>query len=298
MSMMQTQHQWGIILAGGDGKRLLSFTRALNGDDRPKQFSAVIGSETLLQQTCHRVGRIARAEQTLVVVTEHHERFYSNQVAPPQQLLVQPYNHGTSQAILLSLLRIHAKDPDGVVAFFPSDHHFANGAALTAQMNEAFTIARASPESVVLLGIEPLSAETSYGWIEPGETFGEAFRVRRFWEKPTQETAQRLMTRGCLWNSFIMTGRVGAFLGLFRKAKPALLEVFAARLVDLGSTGAVRDLYDSTEPSNFSDDVLSRCPRNLAVLPGRNLGWSDLGEPARVMTILRQQPDFVPAQTA
>lgn len=34
-----------IILAGGDGTRLRSFTRRLTGDDRPRQFCALLGGE-------------------------------------------------------------------------------------------------------------------------------------------------------------------------------------------------------------------------------------------------------------
>src|SRR5262249_50256392 len=43
-----------IILAGGDGVRLRSVTRALEGDDRPKQFSTLVGKEPLLVQTVRR----------------------------------------------------------------------------------------------------------------------------------------------------------------------------------------------------------------------------------------------------
>ena len=50
--------RWCVILAGGDGKRLLPYTRGIAGDDRPKQFCRVIGGETLLEQTRRRAAQI------------------------------------------------------------------------------------------------------------------------------------------------------------------------------------------------------------------------------------------------
>ena len=47
--------RWGVIMAGGDGKRLLSLTRKLTGDDRPKQFCALTGIKTLLDHIRQRV---------------------------------------------------------------------------------------------------------------------------------------------------------------------------------------------------------------------------------------------------
>lgn len=96
-------HRWGVVLAGGDGKRLLPLTRLMTGDDRPKQFCAVVGDRTLLQQTRCRVARMISPDQTLLVLIRAHERFYQTEVADasPSLLLAQPQNRGTSAAILL-----------------------------------------------------------------------------------------------------------------------------------------------------------------------------------------------------
>ena len=66
----------GIILGGGDGKRLRTLTRALTGDDRPKQFCAVVGRETLLEQTRRRARLLIPHERLLTVVTRTHERYF------------------------------------------------------------------------------------------------------------------------------------------------------------------------------------------------------------------------------
>src|SRR5258708_19585621 len=117
-------------------------------------------------------------------------------------------------------------DPDGVVAFFPSDHHFADDEAFATHINSAFAQAELHPGRVILLGIAPEAPEDSYGWIEPGAPLGtcknSVSEVRRFWEKPSRSVAFRLMRRGCLWNSFVVGGRVRPFFRMIPRTLPAL----------------------------------------------------------------------------
>ena len=229
----QDSHRWGVILAGGDGKRLLPLTRRITGDDRPKQFCALTGGETLLKQTRRRVARIISGSRTVLMLTRTHERYYADEVTevPSSCLLIQPHNHGTALAITYALTRLRQMDPHGIVTFFPSDHHFANHEAFITHIDFAFAQAVSHPERVILLGIEPEAPEEAYGWIEPGSPLAGksgAFisEVNRFWEKPSRRIASRLMRRGCLWNSFVMVGAVHAFITMIRHTLPNLLACF------------------------------------------------------------------------
>ena len=288
-------NRWAVILAGGDGTRLRPLTRAIAGDDRPKQFCPILGNETLLDQTCRRVSRLLPTKQILTVVTETHESFYTPLLAnvPANNLLVQPENLGTTPAILLALLRLAKIDPACTVAFFPSDHYFADDATFMSHVESAFSSVAANPDLIVLLGIEPDRPEVEYGWIEPVASIfpGSISRVQRFWEKPSESVAKRLMDQGFLWNSFVMTGRADAFLRTIQRAIPEFYSSFAALRESIGTEAegqAIRNLYSRIQPSNFSHEVLAARPNDLAVLPVRNVGWSDWGDPSRVLSTLAQ----------
>jgi mannose-1-phosphate guanylyltransferase len=293
------RHRWGVILAGGDGKRLLPLTKRITGDERPKQFCAVVGHETLLDQTRDRVRRIVKPEHTVLVLTKEHERFYSSLAEDGNcsQILVQPCNRGTAPAIVYSLARLRELDPDGVVAVFPSDHHFANESAFTADVEVAFDAAGRRPDRVILLGVTPDYPEAGYGWIEPGAPLGGSLpgsvcHVSRFWEKPSRQLASALMKDGCLWNSFVMVGKIAAFLALVDRALPRLFDSFESiqpALFTAREDAALRDIYSEMQSASFSHEVLSTQPCGLAMVCSGNLGWSDLGEASRVLSVLESK---------
>jgi mannose-1-phosphate guanylyltransferase len=291
------KHRWGVILAGGEGVRLRSLTRLVSGDDRPKQFCPLLGERTLLAQTRNRIARDFSRHRTLFVLLRSHERFYAQELAnvAPIQMVVQPGNRGTLPAILWSLLHIVHLDQQAVVAFFPSDHHYSDESKFMAGVELALGVAEADTKTVILLGAAAKHPEPGYGWIEAEaaistRTTNGLLRVKQFWEKPSDEVSQELFDRGCVWNTFVMVGRAQAFLDTIRSASPAVSQALEPVLPPCRemNPAAMARVYERLDTTDFSRVVLSVAPERLGVLCIGDVGWSDLGEPQRVITALSQ----------
>ena len=291
----QLKHEWGVILAGGDGTRLKSLTRRITSDERPKQFCPVISDMSLVKETQKRVALEVTKERTLFLLNRLHEPYYADILSdtPAGNLIEQPRNIGTAPAILYSVLKIAAADPQAIVAFFPSDHYVSDNTKFMAHIRRAFEAAHFRQDLVILLGVEPESPEVEYGWIEPAQAIQghrQLHRVRRFWEKPSSGLAAVLQLRGCLWNSFVMVASAQALLELMASATPALYNAFAAAMPLFGTADEptmMQKLYVLLGEINFSDRVLALVPERLTVLKVTGIKWSDLGEPKRVLASIQ-----------
>lgn len=281
-----------IILAGGDGSRLLSLTRFITGADVPKQFCRLDGRSSLLDLTRRRVSLAFRESETVIVVNQQHRRHY----APAQSVfgetlwLEQAANRGTAPAILHALLRLRQHLPgEAIVTIFPSDHYVADDSVFMRHVAIAERTIQDRPELLVILGIAPTYPEPAYGWIEPAEQIGNSLeeailRVRSFWEKPPVPIAERLWLSGGCWNSFVFSARIDTLLDLIRSATPALVSAFTPLLDAPPSTGSTiaAAIYQHLPSVGFSEAVMAKAPRQLAVRPVNDVAWSDLGDPHRV----------------
>ena len=282
--------------------RLQELTRRIAGDSRPKQFCPFFGGKTLLTQTRERIAPLFNEEQTIFSLTRAHRKFYWEQLAgvDGQRKVIQPLNRGTAVAMALCLEIIARQDEDALIAFFPSDHHYADCSAFRNAVEYGLRAMGEYPQSILVLGAEAWYPEVEYGWIQPGRTLVDSphrlQRVTRFWEKPTVHDAQTLRRQGCLWNTFITIGLAGAFLEVFGSTVPALTR----RLATCLKNGRLERFYDETSTVDFSRAVLSRVPERLVVLRDANSGWMDLGSPRRMTEAFNlsgmQPPWLVPAR--
>jgi mannose-1-phosphate guanylyltransferase len=292
---------WGVVLAGGEGVRLKALAQRICGDGRPKQYVPVLGDRTLLRQTLDRVALGIPSVRTAVVTLRSHTAYFAERWAGPEppHVLIQPADRGTAAGILLPLRWIGRRDPAATVAVFPSDHFVSEPAMFMVHIAQIASWVDAHPDRLVLLGAHATSPEVEYGWIEPGRPLDSTddrriWEVRRFWEKPSEENARLCLEAGCLWNTFVLVGKVATFLRVGREAVPEVDERLERAEPFLGTdeeAWALHQAYTLMPKANFSRAILEPCPARLAVAAIPRIVWSDLGTPRRVFEILGSVQD-------
>ncbi len=277
---------WVVVLAAGDGTRLVEWTRDGEGRSVPKQYFSFGAGESMLARTLARAEQLVPPTRILTVVAEQHREWWGRELrhCPAENIVVQPRNCGTAAGILLPLMRLVNRDPDAVVLVLPSDHYVDREEVLRRSIEQAIRHVGRKPWNVVLLGIEPDDPDPEYGWIQAAPAEGGGTRsVLAFVEKPKAAEAARLMAEGALVNSFIFVATRRQLLHLYEQSQPALLRRYMTALPRRGwGHEAVEALYRFLPVHDFSRDLLQPMAAALSLLPVPPCGWTDLGTPGRV----------------
>jgi mannose-1-phosphate guanylyltransferase len=279
-------NSWGLVLAGGEGRRLHGLTRNGLGVVVPKQFCSLQGGASLLEEALQRAAAIAPLQRVCTVVAEQHRQWWTpiTSYLPEENVIVQPQNRGTAYGILLPLLRIAERDPDATVVLLPADHYLRDEEIMMTSLRRAADLAAGDRDSIYLLGVEPDEPDTELGYIVPvSRSRDTAVGVKRFIEKPSEIRARLLLDQGALWNAFIVAASAKALLRLFDDRYAAAIGAMR------GIAGAaIESFYQQLRSSDFSKDVLQGKESLLKVLAVPQCGWSDLGTPKRIGLALEQ----------
>ena len=289
---------YGVVLGGGNGKRMEEFVFHHLGSAPPKQFVAFTGRRSMIQHTIDRVTSIIPKENILIVVDATHHQEVQSQLGDlsPDTILYQPFNRETAPGIMLPLTKLYTKDPNGIIAVFPSDHFILEETRFMEYVLLAKRVIEIYPDQVALLGMEPDGPEPDFGWIQPGETlFGldevDIRKVERFHEKPDPKSAHYFFNQSYLWNTMVVVARCSTLWKLFRKALPHIQDHFDKiyRAVDTPTEEKVifRE-YQEMGSATFSHAVLERFSSQLIVINVRDVFWSDWGSGHRVVKTLNQ----------
>lgn len=271
-----------VVLAGGSGSRLWPLSR----QNYPKQFLALSGSDTMLQQT---LTRLAGVEHTapIIVSNEAHRFIVAEQLRQAHieqsKIILEPLARNTAPAIALAALEACAQGKDPILLVLAADHYIADSSAFHQAIAQALDLAQ--QDRLVTFGITPTSAETGYGYIHAGASLAAGFEIQGFKEKPDVATAQQYLDSGqYLWNSGMFMFKASVFLAELQRLCPQLLldcqAALKAAQIDSDFIRIPEAQFAQCQSESVDYAVMEHTQRGAVV--ALDAGWSDLGSWASI----------------
>ena len=282
-----------VILCGGSGTRMWPLSR----ETYPKQFLALAGEHTMLQDTALRLHGLPASAglsvKPIVVCNAEHRFLAASQLAAVgvhhPAIVLEPTGRNTAPALTLAALQATADGANGadpLLLAMPADHVVTDRPALHAAVLQAQ--AAAEQGAMVTFGIVADRPETGYGYIQRGAAQAHGgYSIISFAEKPDAATARAYIEAGdYLWNSGLFLVRASVWLRAIKACRPDILQACEKSMQE-----AVRDLdfvrpdaeaFAACPSDSIDYAVMERLPQRAdlgiaaCVLP-LQAGWSDLG---------------------
>lgn len=272
-----------ILLAGGSGTRLWPLSRK----SYPKQFSNLVGEQTLFQQSALRLtsSEIIDFAPPITLTNADFRFIIVEQLQAvgidPGGILIEPEAKNTAPAILAASLHVVQNDPDAVLIVSPSDHVIPDIEAFHLAVQKGLD--QVEKGKLVAFGITPTRAETGYGYLDISTApmdASDVVEVTRFVEKPNQKSAEHMLKSGnYLWNAGIFLFRARDMVTAFKELDPVTLNLVKAAVseakIDLGFLRLNSNPWTKLGSDSIDYAVMEKVDNLVAVAFSSK--WSDLG---------------------
>ena len=264
-----------VLMSGGAGTRLWPLSRRA----RPKQFHALGGMRTLIQDTVLRFTTEAFGPP-MVICNVAHADLVREQLAEvgvtPRALILEPEGRHTGAAACISALAA-AEAGAELVLLLSADARIADPAALRAAV--ALGAPAAEAGALVIFGITPTAPETGYGYIRAEAGDGPVRKVAAFVEKPDLATAEAYVADPAYsWNAGIFLFSPAAFVAEAERVAPNLIAVARTALAEASREGDLIRLGEAFRAvPSVAVDVAIFEKTDKAMVVSADIGWSDVG---------------------
>ena len=281
-----------VLLSGGVGSRLWPVSR----ESHPKQFLALVGELTMLQETLRRTSGL-EAAAPIVVCNEEHRFVVAEQLRQldlqPSALILEPKGRNTAPALALAALQAVTIDPESILLVLPADHLITDVEAFIAAVEKSLPLA--GEGRLMTFGVVPTAPETGYGYIKCGPGLADdLYELERFVEKPDAAVAQGYMeSGGYLWNSGMFLLRAQTYLDELGKRAPDILscceQAMHVATVDMYFVRPDAQLFERCPSDSIDYAVMEKTDAGAVV--SLNCGWSDVGAWSALWEVAERDAD-------
>ncbi len=271
-----------VIRAGGIGTRLWPFSR----QQKPKQFHALVGNQTMIQESVSRVASLISPDDVYVSTGAGLEDVVGAQLPglKSEHLIVEPALRNTGPAVGLECVLLEAQFPGCSIASLGSDHHIGKPEEFCRLLQVAANALEDHPDMLFTIGVKPTRVDTGFGYIQKGDVAttvnGEpVYKVAAFKEKPVEAIAKGYVESGqYLWNSNMFVWKARTVLDLFAQFEPEIYALLMKIQQAVGTerqNDVIREVYPQMPSIAIDNAIMERAKTGVTL--EADIDWSDIG---------------------
>ncbi|MDP8242898.1 MAG: sugar phosphate nucleotidyltransferase [Candidatus Hinthialibacter antarcticus] len=279
-----------IIMAGGSGERFWPLSRRR----RPKQLLRLVDdSESMLERCVRQWLPLSGPEHLFIATNESLAEPIQAQLPdfPTANILSEPTPRNTAGCLAFAAAHLLARWGDEAlkhrIAIISADIYIGDDDALHQTVHTALQAA-VEHDAIAVLGIEPVRAETGFGYIEisdreqPDAVIDDmpVYSVHSFREKPDHNTAvEYIQSNRFLWNSGLFFWKLSTFIEELENVAPAYARAIEEMRDALQQTPpdakALNEAFERM-PSQSIDKALLEHAQSVYMVPAK-FSWNDIG---------------------
>jgi mannose-1-phosphate guanylyltransferase len=271
-----------MIMAGGSGTRLWPMSRG----STPKQLIELFDGKSLLEIAASRLDEVVDKDKQWICTSQKHQYEICKKLnLPESQLLGEPVQRDTLNAVAFTAAILNKQDSDAIFAVLTADHIIRPQTIFSNCLDLGYSLVEEDNSRFVTFGITPTFPSTGYGYIELGDEIRSGARVcKRFVEKPSEAVAKEYISSGNFaWNSGMFVFHAGTFLSTLERLQPESYSG-VVRIADAWGTDEQQNVlttvypelpkisvdYGIMEPASTDDEI------TICTVP-MDVDWLDVG---------------------
>lgn len=253
-----------VLLSGGAGQRLWPLSNSIRSKQFVKFFKTDNGVyESMVQRICRQIKNVDDKCNITIATCKSQVPYIKNQLSQQVGICVEPSRRNTFPAIALVSSYLHEVehlDLDEVVVVCPIDPYVNDD--YFKEIHKLVEQSKTSSANILLLGINPDSPSTKFGYIIP-ESKTKFSKVQEFIEKPSEDLAKKYISKGALWNGGVFAFKLNYILQKVRE------------FVEYDNYKDLYNKYDILPKISFDYAILEKEP-NIEVQKYSGT-WKDVG---------------------
>ena len=282
-----------IINAGGTGTRLWP----LSTSNKPKQFSAIIDSETLIEKTLKRMIKLTSEENIWISTNVRYSKLLKT-ILPnfrSDRVIIEPEKRDTFAAICSNAAVVAGQTSINETIINIQADAYIPEHETEIYLESLRTIDQAIQNNsyeFMTIGVKPSFANTGLGYVQINENdklnaFKNPVKVERFTEKPDQETANKFLEEGnYLWHWGTHSFTYKQLIQTLEINSPESISLLNV----IQESGEINKEVYNQLPKVAFEYVVTEKIKNLGII-AINVSWDDIGT---WQTVYNYLPNLLP----